>query len=358
LATHRPRSGGALLELRRQPQAALPARANWTNIFSYRLDFDGQVMSKSALRCGRVLFLLAIILCASASAEARHRKHYGGHRYLQQNAVKDRTWGGELPASDTSSSQGSSFGPAIAELIRGCSQEAIQLKNWPIDSIALIVGPDAAQQNALDKVRNASIETADILAATCPKEIPVALTARFDALKQAVDAFITGLDALRPAIETFYFLLNDEQKVRVLAMSANNSLETTGRPQRSSRGSAAHRDVSSVQQELPCRWLAHALRDWPIRQIEISIPLSDSQRAALYDLTASIYRAVGTLIASCPTEASLTPLGEIEVKRKRANALRQAAGIIRPVLDRFEGTLDDGQKMRLGQVIGGFNDEN
>jgi hypothetical protein len=65
------------------------------------------------------------------------------------------------------------------------------------------VGPDAAQQNALDQVRNASIETADILAATCPKKIPVALTARFDALKQAVDAFITGLDALRPAMETF-----------------------------------------------------------------------------------------------------------------------------------------------------------
>jgi signal transduction histidine kinase len=37
LATHRPRSGGALLELRRQPKAALPARANWTNIFG-RLD--------------------------------------------------------------------------------------------------------------------------------------------------------------------------------------------------------------------------------------------------------------------------------------------------------------------------------
>jgi hypothetical protein len=34
-----------LLELRRQPQAALPARANWTNIFGYRLD----LMSKSCL---------------------------------------------------------------------------------------------------------------------------------------------------------------------------------------------------------------------------------------------------------------------------------------------------------------------
>src|SRR5262249_43221092 len=39
------RSGGALLELRRQPQAALPARANWTNIFGYRLD----LMSKPCL---------------------------------------------------------------------------------------------------------------------------------------------------------------------------------------------------------------------------------------------------------------------------------------------------------------------
>jgi hypothetical protein len=42
LATHRPRSGGALLELRRQPKAALPARANWTNIFGYRLDLMGK----------------------------------------------------------------------------------------------------------------------------------------------------------------------------------------------------------------------------------------------------------------------------------------------------------------------------
>src|SRR5262249_24734785 len=101
---------------------------------------------------------------------ARHRKQYGGHRYLQQNAVKDRTWGGELPASDTSSNQGSRFGPAIAELIRGCSQEAIQLKNGPIDSIALIVGPDAAQQTAIANVRNASSETADILAANVPRK--------------------------------------------------------------------------------------------------------------------------------------------------------------------------------------------
>jgi len=235
------------------------------------------------------LFLSAIILCASASAEARHRKHYGGHRYLQQNAVKDRTWGGELPASDTSSSQGNSFGPAIAELIRGCSQEAIQLKNWPIDSIALIVDPDAAQQNALDQARNASIETADILAATCPKEIPVALTARFDALKQAVDAFITGLDALRPAMETFYISLNDEQKVRVLAMSANNSLETTGRPQRSSGDGAAHREVSSARQELPCRWLAHALRDWPIRHPSVGFATRSIVRPNSLNLPRSRY---------------------------------------------------------------------
>src|SRR5258708_25559166 len=74
LATHRPRSGGGLLELRRQPQAALPARANWTNIFGYRLDLMSKSLSKSALTLWACLVFVAdnfvrFSKCRSAPSE-------------------------------------------------------------------------------------------------------------------------------------------------------------------------------------------------------------------------------------------------------------------------------------------------
>jgi hypothetical protein len=106
-----------------------------------------------------------------------------------------------------------------------------------------------------------------------------------------------------------------------------------------------------MQVEEVCKAWAGALREWPIRQIESTIMLSDIQHAALYDLTASIYRAAGALVPSCPTETSFTPLGQIEAKRKRVNALAQAISVIHPALDRFTDTLDDKQKIGLTKIV-------
>jgi hypothetical protein len=287
--------------------------------------------------------MLVVTLCASSNAEARRRGYY--YRYFDQNAVGDRNQAGGLTASGAGSlpSRGAGFVPTVDQLIRGCGQEAVELKNWPFDYLAQIVGPDEGQRNAA----NAS----DILASTCPREIPAALTARFDALKQGLGAFMTALDAVRPAIETFYTALNDEQKARLVAVyiSNNGVRESSDQPRRASRNS--YRQVSSTQHEIICEKWAGALRDWPTRQIEANMTLSDIQHAALYDLTAMTYRAAGALTASCPTETSFTPLGQIEAKRKRVDALAQAISMIRPVLDRFADTLNDEQKIRLVKIL-------
>jgi hypothetical protein len=103
--------------------------------------------------------------------------------------------------------------------------------------------------------------------------------------------------------------------------------------------------------DLICEQWAGALRGWPLRQIESDITLSDIQRAMLYELTASIYRAAGLLASSCPTEPSFTPLGQIDVKRKRINALLQAIDLIRPGLGRFAEALNDEQRRRLGNAV-------
>ena len=308
-------------------------------------------MSQTALRCGLVLSMLVVTLCASSDAEARRRGYY--YRYLDQNAVGDRNQAGGSTASGAGSlpSRGAGFVPTVDQLIRGCGQEAVELKNWPFDYLAQIVGPDEGQRNALQRMQDTAANASDILSSTCPKEIPAALTARFDALKQGLGAFMTALDAVRPAIETFYTALNDEQKARLVAVyiSNNGVRESSDQPRRASRNS--YRQVSSTQHEVICEKWAGALRDWPTRQIEANMTLSDIQHAALYDLTAMTYRAAGALTASCPTETSFTPLGQIEAKRKRVDALAQAISMIRPVLDRFADTLNDEQKIRLVKIL-------
>jgi hypothetical protein len=299
--------------------------------------------------------MVVIVLCTSSSAEARRWRRYYSQQYIDQSVVNDRSSGRESNVSSARPfrSQGTGFGRTVEQLIRGCNQEAIELKNWPFDSLAQIVGPDENQRNALQQMQNTAVKTADILASTCPKEIPDPPTARFDALKHGVEVFIAALDGVRPAVETFYTSLNDEQKARLVAiyMSNNNSREKSDQSRRSSRNGQTYRDASSTQQESICEKWAGALRGWPTRQIESNITLSDTQHAALYDLTASIYRAAGTLIASCPTETSFTPLGQIEAKRKRVDALGQATSMIRPVLGRFTDTLNDEQKIRLTKIV-------
>jgi hypothetical protein len=112
-------------------------------------------MSQTALRCGLVLSMLVVTLCASSDAEARRRGYY--YRYLDQNAVGDRNQaGGSLP------SRGAGFVPTVDQLIRGCSQEAVELKNWPFDYLAQIVGPDEGQRNALQRMQDTAADASDM----------------------------------------------------------------------------------------------------------------------------------------------------------------------------------------------------
>jgi hypothetical protein len=332
--------------------------ADLANYFVHSLSgITARDMVETALPSRLVLSMVVIVLCASSSAEARRWRRYYSQPYIDQSVVNDRNRNADressIPSARPFRSQGPAFGATVEQLIRGCNQEAIELKNWPFDSLAQIVGPDENQRNALQQMQDTAVKTADILASTCPKEIPAPLTARFDALKHGLEAFIAALDGVRPVIETFYTSLNDEQKARLVAMymSNNNSREKSDQSRRSSRNGQTYRDASSTQQESICGKWAGALRDWPTRQIESNMTLSDTQHAALYDLTASTYRAAGTLIASCPTETSFTPLGQIEAKRKRVDALGQATSMIRPFLDRFTDTLNDEQKIRLTKIV-------
>jgi len=303
---------------------------------------------------GNFVLLVAMVLWAS-HADARRWRHWGSYdRNSEQSATDDSNRNRETGASATAvpASRVTGFGPTIEQLIRGCSQEAVELANWPIDLLVKVVAPDDSQRGGIEQMHNGAAEAGNTLAATCPKEAPAALPARLEALEQVLDSFAATLDSVRPTIEAFYRSLDDEQKARLVAMyMSNDAARQAPDRARSARNGRASTGIPDQRSDAICRQWAGALRDWPVRQIETGIRPSDLQRATLYELTAAIYRATADLTESCPTEVSFTPLGQIDAKRKRIGALRQAIGLIRPPLDRFVGTLDAGQQSRLATTV-------
>ena len=110
---------------------------------------------------------------------------------------------------------------------------------------------------------------------------------------------------------------------------------------------------ADAERDPVCHQWVVMLRSWPVTQVERAISLSDEQHANLYDLTAVIYRAAGSLGCACAAKDRLTALGRLDAKQQQLQALRQGIDEIKPVLSKFEDSLSDSQRTRLAIAITG-----
>jgi hypothetical protein len=283
------------------------------------------------------------------------------------------------------------FGGTIEKLVRGCAAQAAEFANWPLDNIARTVSADENQRNALEALRGKAKAAGERLSAECPRDVPSAPAARLEAAEQGIAATLAALDTVEPALTAFYAALSDEQKARLYrdmaapgAPAASNAAETSGsreaqderraRRDYSSRRHrwrdyAASREATAraraprqdtresaprqgARQASPgwsgsCEALGGVLRNWPVREIERDVALTDAQRVALYELVTASLKAADTLSSACPSEAALTPVGRMQAMRQRLAAVRAATAAIRPALARFYEALDQGQQQRF-----------
>jgi LTXXQ motif family protein len=266
------------------------------------------------------------------------------------------------------------FGATIEKLVRGCAVQAAEFENWPFDAIERTVGPDEGQRKALAGLRDAAKQAAQGLTAECPQDAPAAPAARLEAVEQGIDVALKAFDTVEPKLQAFYGALNDEQKARLYqglaAPAVANAAATTGRSEAQEerhgrreyssrrdrwRAYAAEREAArgrGARQAAPgwsgaCEQFAAVLRNWPVREIERDVRLSDAQRVAFYELVTSSLKAAGTLASACPANTALTPVGRLETMRKRLSAVRAATAAIRPALMHFYQALDQGQKVRF-----------
>ena len=157
-------------------------------------------------RWSRLFPLVAMMAISLASAaEARHWRYHGYYGFYGPDRITRRDRAEETaPRNSPPAVQTGGFGLSVAHMIRACEEQSIELRKTPFDIISRTVRPSESQQNALDAIRSAASGAADMLAANCPKDIPVMPSERLDALRHAVDALLESRTTMHPPLANFY----------------------------------------------------------------------------------------------------------------------------------------------------------
>jgi len=93
-----------------------------------------------------------------------------------------------------------------------CNAEPSATTDWPGDLIELHVKPTDAQRADLKTLQDAATKAADILKSSCPPEDARTPPARLAAVQARLDSVLQAVGTVRPALDSFYNSLTDEQK--------------------------------------------------------------------------------------------------------------------------------------------------
>jgi LTXXQ motif family protein len=106
-----------------------------------------------------------------------------------------------------------------ASLAQLCSEASGQVVEVQTDEIEKTLHPDETQNRALESLHDAWNRAAERLKGSCPSEAPVTMPGRMAAVQNRLQALLDVISSVRPALVTFYGLLNDEQKARFNLMA-------------------------------------------------------------------------------------------------------------------------------------------
>ena len=215
-----------------------------------------------------------------------------------------------------------------------CSGQTAGLTDWPIERIAQTVEPDDAQRGLLNDLKDANAKALDALKAACPTALPSTPTGRIEAMRQRLEAMLTAVRTVRPALEKFYGSLNDEQKARFDALNTENGDQQQAR-----------RDLTQV-----CGQRAAGIGKLPVDRIDRAVQPDGAQRSALQGLQDAMAQAANTLNSECPTDRRLTPVRRLQAMEQRLDAMLHAIQTVQPALEKFYASLSDEQKERFNRL--------
>lgn len=99
-----------------------------------------------------------------------------------------------------------------------CNPRHAGLAEWRLKRIETEVKPTEVQKKALDDLRAASTKAAEIISTACAAPMPAKSTERMAHMEKRLEATLQAIKTVRPAFETFYGTLDEQQKTRLDAI--------------------------------------------------------------------------------------------------------------------------------------------
>lgn len=96
-----------------------------------------------------------------------------------------------------------------------CNPGASGFAEWRADRIAELVKLTDAQRSKFDEFKAASIKSVEAMRNACLTDVPETIVGRTEAMQKRMDAMLQAIRTMRPALETFYSTLSDEQKAKL-----------------------------------------------------------------------------------------------------------------------------------------------
>jgi hypothetical protein len=209
----------------------------------------------------------------------------------------------------------------------------------PIDRIEKAIEPNDEQRKALDALKTASAQAADILKANCSNEVPLTPLGRLDAVQKRIGGLTQAFENVRTPLDNFYNSLNEEQKQRFATLGQDSDRQTRR------RGPASNNDLAAL-----CNRRAEGFAQLPTQRIEQVIKPAQQQLDSFDRLKIASADAANQLRATCPAQMPGAPLDRFDAVGKRLQAMDQALKTVRPALVSFYDSLTDEQKARFNTL--------
>ena len=230
---------------------------------------------------------------------------------------------------------GAPRGP-IAPLAQMCGQDSHDIAGLPIDQIQQAIQPNSEQRAALDDLANASLKAAQDIKAACPTDIVLTAPDRLAAMQQRIEAMISAVATVQPALDKFYGLLSDEQKERMTALGNN---------QRQSQNTETTGSLAQTCGETQAR-----VTEWPTAEIDRRVHPNATQRGSLDVLQNASAKAADMLKSSCAADNALTPPARLAAVGKQLNTMLEAVKTVHSALNDFYASLNDEQKAQFEAI--------
>jgi LTXXQ motif family protein len=201
-----------------------------------------------------------------------------------------------------------------------------------IGPVEQAIKPTEPQRVAFEDVRRALVNANNGIKSACPAAETVASPVqRLNAMSDRLWAMRQAVVLVRIPFEGLYNSLSGNQKARLTDESART--EGRGDDPTAQPSGAARLCLATM-----------AGAEWPSDHIEQRVRPSDEQRRALETLRMTATGMAQLLMASCPQDATTTPLARLQAAEKRLNAMLYAVRIVGPAFHGFYSSLSDEQK--------------